>query len=119
MPNTTSVERSPTTIATAAGRNARRSITPRPDDAYSSRARAAVLARKECPAALQIRARYSSAKVATAARTTAVSSLPSLASISGTEASITASTSATMRMMTSLAKREPAERGRWSCSSNS
>ena len=112
MPNSTSAWRSPMTSATADGRNAIRSIIPRLDKPYSSRARAGVTARRECPTTLQSRARYSSANATTAETSIAVNSRPNRASKSGTEANTIASTSRTMMAMISRAKREPTERGK-------
>ena len=82
---------------------------PRLEKTYSSRARAGVTARSECPTTLHSRARYSSANATTAKTSIDVKSQPKLASSSGTEAKIIASTSRTMMATISWAKREPTE----------
>ncbi len=84
-------------------------MTPRLENAYSSRARAGVMSRSEWPTTLQIRATYSSANAATAATSMVVKSRSSRASNSGTEARIAASTSTTMMATISRTKREPTE----------
>ena len=112
MPNSTSAWRSPAANAIADGRKAIRSMMPRLETAYSRRARTGVTARSECPTTLHSRARYSSANATTAKTSMVVNSQPNVASNSGTEAKIIASTSRTMMATISWAKREPTECGR-------
>ena len=66
----------------------------------------------EWPTMVQMRAKYSRPKARTAAISMAVNSAPNLASISGSEAKIIASTSRTMMATISRTKREPTEYGR-------
>src|SRR6185295_15186203 len=101
----------PTVKATADGRKAIRSMMPRLEKAYSSRARPGVTARSECPTTLHSRARYSSANTTTAKTSIDVNTQPNAASNSGTEAKIIASTSRTMMATINCAKREPTECG--------
>ena len=67
------------------------------------------MSRSEWPATLQSRAAYSSANAITAMISMAVNRRPNLASNSGTDASIIASTSRTMMATISRTKREPTE----------
>ena len=109
MPNSTSAVLSPMISAIADGRNASRSMMPRLLTIYSSRARVGDTWRSECPATLQTRAAYSSANASAAAISIEVNRRSKLASSSGTDARIAASTSTTMSATISRTKREPAE----------
>ena len=92
-----------------AGRNAMRSMMPRPERAYSMRSCAGDILRREWPATLHSLPKYSSANITAAPTLTTLNSDPKRASYSGTDPSTIASTSRMMTKMISWTKREPIE----------